>query len=470
MQNQSSTNENLKRGIALVFIANAINLCISLVNGFVMPKYLSLEAYADIKTYHLYANYIGVLALGYSDGLYLLYGGRKISEVGTAGINTCRSNLILLQSFMTVLGILSGLATGNYILLITATSILPVNLVSAYKNIFQATGEFGAYSRILNYTSIMVFAGSMVLLFGFRTDVSLFYIGWNVFVTFITWILVERKMLRTYHLHPGWSPDFRNLIENIRSGIILMLGNFSSILMTSVDRWFVKGLLTVRDFAYYSFVVSVENLIAIFITPVVTTMYNYICVTPDMKAIRRIRRMCLVFALFLISAAFPARFILEFYLQKYLASRYVLFILFSTEVFYMMIKGIYVNIYKARKHQSTYLTQLIAVIIIGVILNAVFYYFTRSNEGIAFTTLLSVVIWYIICGISVPEIRPDWKEILLLLIAIPLYILAGFYLEAILGLVVYTASVLLLSLLLMRDSLLGVWNIAVGLVRKRLGR
>ena len=117
-----------------------------------------------------------------------------------------------------------------------------------------------------------------------------------------------------------------------------------------------------------------------------------------------------------------------------------------------------------------YGVSILVGIIIGVILNAVFYYFTRSNEGIAFATLLSVVIWYIICGISVPEIRPDWKEILLLLIAIPLYILAGFYLEAILGLVVYTASVLLLSLLLMRDSLLGVWNIAVGLVRKRLGR
>lgn len=368
MPNQTtSTNDNLKRGIVLVFIANAINLCISLANGFVMPKYLSLGAYADIKTYHLYANYIGVLAFGYSDGLYLLYGGKNISEVGAAGINTCRSNLILLQTIMTGVGVIVGFATANYILLVTAVSIVPVNLVSAYKNIFQATGEFGSYSRILNYSSIMVFVGSMILLFGFRTDRSLLYVGWMVAVTFITWLLVEQKIVFGYHHLPVWSPDFRNLIDNIRSGIILMLGNFSSILMTSVDRWFVKALLTVQDFAYYSFVVSVENLIAIFISPVVTTMYNYICVTQDMGAIRRIRKMCMVFALFLISAAFPAKFILEFYLQKYLASKYVLFILFSTEVFYMIIKGIYVNIYKAFKQQSTYLGQLTGVIIIGEI-------------------------------------------------------------------------------------------------------
>ena len=178
----------------------------------------------------------------------------------------------------------------------------------------------------------------------------------------------------------------------------------------------------------------------------------------------------MVFALFLISAAFPAKFILEFYLQKYLASKYVLFILFSTEVFYMIIKGIYVNIYKARKQQSTYLTQLIGVIIIGVILNTIFYYFTRSNEGIAFATLLSVIIWYLICSLSVPEIRPDWRELLLAAAAIPLFILAGFYLEAIAGFLVYGAGVLILSFLLMRDSLLGLWNMAFGMILKKLGK
>ena len=468
MPENESFNNNLKKGIALVFIANAINLSISLINGFVMPKYLSVESYANIKTYHLYANYIGVLALGYSDGLYLSYGGKKIADIGAKGFNICRSNLIVLQAIMTAVGIIAGVLTGNYILLVTATSILPVNLVSAYKNIFQATGDFKSYSRILNYSSVFVFIGSMILLFGFRTDNSLLYIGWNVIVTFVIWILVELKMVISYHQKIGWELDFKSLVENIKSGIVLMLGNFSSILMTSVDRWFVKGLLTVQDFAYYSFVVSVENLVAIFITPVVATMYNYICVTSDMKAIQRIKRMCLVFSLFLISSAFPAKLILEVYLQKYLESKHVLFILFSTEVFYMLIKGIYVNIYKARKHQTTYLKQLVGVIIIGVFLNAVFYYFTRCNEGIAFATLISVVIWYIICCVSVPEIKPDWKEKLLLVISIPLFILSGFYLEAIVGFVVYVAGVLILSTLLMRDSVKAVWDMVFGTIKRKL--
>ena len=43
-------SENLKKGIILVFMANLINLVISLLNGFILPKYLAVDTYADIKT------------------------------------------------------------------------------------------------------------------------------------------------------------------------------------------------------------------------------------------------------------------------------------------------------------------------------------------------------------------------------------------------------------------------------------
>ena len=470
MVKDNKYSDNLKKGLLLVFLANVINLCISLINGFVLPKYLSVESYADIKTYHLYANYIGVLALGYADGLYLYYGGKKMSEVMASDINICRSNLIILQIITTAIGLGFGYMSGNNIFLITAISFIPVNVVSAYKNIFQAIGEFKTYSRILNFNSILVFCGTIVLLLLVKSDNSYLYIGWAVTVTFVIWLLVERKIYREYQYKAKWQFDPMNLIENIKSGIVLMIGNFSSILMTTIDRWFVKALLTTVDFAYYAFVVSVENLIAIFITPFVTTMYNYICVTRDMDKIKQIKRMCLVFSLLLISSAFPVKFILEFYLQKYLASKYVLFILFSTEVFYMLIKGIYVNIYKARKQQTIYLRQLICVIIIGTILNAVFFYVTRCNEGIAFATLISVIIWYIICCISVPEIKPDWKEMMFVTISIMLFICSGIFLEAIVGFLLYFIGVLILAILFMNESLRAVGNLVLGMVRKRLGK
>lgn len=468
MEKENSIGNNLKKGIILVFIANLINLIISLVNGFVLPQYLSVESYADIKTYQLYAGYIGVLVLGYSDGLYLQYGGERISGIGERALSVCRSNLLVFQGLLSVIAIIAASSLHDMVLLITAVSVVPVNIAATYKSIFQATGEFKIYSKILNYTSILNFIGSMILLFVVRTDNALFYIGWMVVVTFVIWALLEYKIQTQYHLKLQFQIDFYSLSTNIKSGFVLMLGNFSSILMTSIDRWFVKALMTVQDFAYYSFVVSVEHLINIFITPIVTTMYNYICITSDFRKIKRIKNICLLAALFLVASAFPAKFILEVYLTKYLEAKNVLFILFSTEILYMVIKGIYVNVYKARKQQKKYFLQLVIIIVLGCVFNGIGYIAFKSNEAIAMATLLSVVCWYAICSMSIKELLPDWKELLLLVIAIPTFIICGIYLPAIIGCIIYVMVILIMSFVLMHQETVFLLEYARSIVKNKL--
>lgn len=463
-----NSSDNLKKGIVLVFAANLINLMISLVNGFILPKYLSVDTYAGIKTYQLYGNYIGVLVLGYSDGLYLKYGGKQINSIPNKEINVCRSNLIVFQGIMMLIFAVLGFISQDYILMIASLTLIPVNIAATFKSILQATGEFKAYSGIMNYTSILTFLGTMTLLFIFKIDNSYYYVSIMAVVSFIVWFLLEHKLKKIYDFKLGFAVSFKNLIENIKSGIVLMLGNFSSILMTSIDRWFVKFLLTTNDFAYYSFVVSTENLIAVFINPIVTTMYNYICVKTDYNAIRKIKRMCLIFALFLVSSAFAIKFILEIYLTKYIASQYVLFILFTTEILFMVIKGIYVNIYKARKQQNIYLKQLIIAIVLGCVLNAIFYFIFHSIEGIALATLISTIFWYIMCSFTVKEIKPDWKEVLVLTISILAFIFSGFCLPSILGFFIYIAVILALCLILMKKDFLAMIKIGTDMVKKKL--
>lgn len=460
--------KNLKKGIVLVFFANLVNLIISLISGFILPKYLSVETYADIKTYQLYTNYIGVLAFGYADGLYLKYGGLKISDLPNDEINICRTNLFIFQGLMTMIFVIVGWLINDKVLLITALTIIPVNITAAFKNILQAIGEFKVYSRIMNYSSILTFVATMILLFAIQTDRAVFYIQVMVTVNFLVWILLECKLKREYNFAIEIKASIQNLAENIRSGIVLMLGNFSNILMTSIDRWFVKFLLPTTCFAYYSFVVSTENLVSIFINPIVTTMYNYICVNADYKVIREIKRMCMIFALYLVSGAFLVKFILEVYLTKYLSSQYILFILFSTEILFIMIKGIYVNIYKAEKRQDVYLKQLIIVVFLGCVFNTLFYAVFRSNEGIAFATLLSIIFWYIICCFSVKGIMPDKREIVVLTAGITMFILTGFFLPTILGFITYIAIVFLLCMLFMRKDFFALMQMMMSMINQKI--
>lgn len=432
-----STNNSLKNGMLVILFANLLSLLIGLVNGFVLPKVLSVSSYADIKTYQLYVSFVGITALGYSDGLYLKYGGKKITSISNDDFNISKYNLLISQTIATIIVVIIALFINDFILIFAALSILPLNLASTYKNLFQATGEFSTYSKAINYTSILTFLGTLALLFVFRTDQSKNYLALYILVDYTTLIIIEIFFSKKYQFHNKAIASIQDYKENVKSGFVLMLGNFSNILMTGIDRWFIKLLLSVNSFAYYSFVVSTENLVNVFITPIVTTMYNYICQnTTNYSQIKRIKKMCIMFASVLISSGFLLKFILEHFLTKYLPAANLIFILFLTEVFYVVIKGIYVNLYKALKEQNIYLKQMVAILLFGTLANAIAYVITKSNEGIAFATLISALCWYIVCSLSVKEIAPDIREILLF-IPSAFYIIIGLFSPPILGFIFY---------------------------------
>ena len=69
--NLKKSESNLATGIVLIFIANVINLLFSIGTNLILPKFLSVESYAAIKTYQLYITYVGVLHFGFNDGMYL---------------------------------------------------------------------------------------------------------------------------------------------------------------------------------------------------------------------------------------------------------------------------------------------------------------------------------------------------------------------------------------------------------------
>ena len=58
---------SLKKGMLYVLIANVINLFFNLITNFVLPKELSVENYAMIKTFQLYVSYAGLFHIGFVD-------------------------------------------------------------------------------------------------------------------------------------------------------------------------------------------------------------------------------------------------------------------------------------------------------------------------------------------------------------------------------------------------------------------
>lgn len=433
----------LSKGIVQVIIANIINLIISIGNGFLLPKFLSVESYAALKTFLLYSSYIGILHLGYVDGVYIKYGGKTINEIPMEKFACEKKVLALFQLGITIPIILMASFLGDASLLFAAISVLPVNMVCFFKFVYQATGEFKEYRYITNLSAILIFVLNVIFLFIVKTDYSLCYIGMQVAVSFIVWIYYERKNRiiitgNRLSLKKMWS----RLNENIHLGIIIMLGNFMGIWITSIDRWFVKIFYSVAEFAYYSFAVTMLRLVNVVITAFSVTLYNFFCKKPKDEEIARVRKVVLIVGAGIIAVIFPLNFVIQVYLDKYISALPIIRILFMAQFILIGVNAIYLNLYKALNLQKKYLIRMITITIAAICLNGIIGYLWNDIIAYAVATFLTSFIWLILCQIDLPEYKMSKNEWIYLLLTVSAYFICNYF-NVWLGMLIYVGWVLI---------------------------
>lgn len=444
---------SLKKGIFYVFLANSINLMISLITGFVLPKFLSIETYSDIKLFQLYITYIGILHFGFVDGMYLQYGGKDYQVLDASEMKNEFKTFKVFQFVIMLFAIVISVFLKNKILLFCSLVILPVNVGAYLRNLYSSLGQFKKYSNLTNINTLSIFAINLFLLFIIKTDSSTIYIVGYVIAYFIYWAILEfesRKFLGKIKS----KVEKKYLKRDIQAGFLLMIGNFCNVIFTSIDRLFVNNLMGAIQFAFYSFAVSIENLMGVFITPISVTMYNYFCKYKSKKNILKIKKVIIIFAVFVICCLFPAKFIIELWLPKYYNSISVLCILFGAQLFSIIIRCIHVNQYKAFGKQNKYFIIMMLIVGLSIVLNAIFYFINHSMESIAFATLITNIVWFIIGEISFKDYRYKKFEYFYIVFELILFLVCGMCFNSIVGGIVYLIISLLVSWIIMKDSML----------------
>lgn len=234
-----------------------------------------------------------------------------------------------------------------------------------------------------------------------------------------------------------------------------------------MDRWFVKALMNRIAFAQYSFAVSVENFLNLAITPVTTTLYNYFCRVEDEKEHKRVFNYVVVFATIIPVTAFPVKFILEIFLIEYIDAAAVVFLLFSAQMFYTVIRSVYVNLYKVQRKQKIYFTKLIAVLVMGFILNCACYTIAHMKEAFALGTLLSAIVWFFLSKRDFEYLKCSIKTEIYLFVQLISFLIIGFTLPAIAGCVVYVIVTMLSLWALMNETLCDLLKRGVDMVNIR---
>lgn len=448
----------MKRGLIQILLANIIYLIINIFRSFLLPKLLSIDTYAVLKTYTFYIGYAGFLSLGYADGMYLKYGGEDINNINFFDFSSNYKSYILLEIFISFICLVISLVIKDFVFMAFAVGSFCINLIGYYKNFYQAVGEFQLYGKALNYQTILLFAVNMLLLFLLKTDDSKIYIATQVGTAAVVMLYLTFRLERKTAFLKKGKVSLNQIKENVLSGFTLMLGNFSSSIFTGLDRWFVKILMTSTDFAFYSFAVSLENIVNVFITPITISLFNIFCKNTASTYIYKIKKLSLLWGFFLIAASFPVKWIVSNFLPNYEGATAIIVPLFAAQAFYVVIKGIYVNLYKVKRQQKKYFILMLVMIVIATVLNALLYVLYPVPETFAIATFLTAVLWYVYCEVENKEIRFGVKEYIFILLLVIAYFICCRMDNCIIALLLYVFIYVMASLLLMTDSVKYLWH------------
>lgn len=444
---------NLKKGTLYILGANLFNLLVSLFTGFIVPKFLSINTYADVKLFQLYITYIGFVSFGFADGINLMHGGQTLQELDKRELISEYKTFKNFQIVIMLIALFISICLKNKILFFCSLMILPVNIGGYFRNLYSAIGQFKKYSKLTNINTLMLFIINVVLLFIIKTDNANTYIIMYILAYFLYWIIIELDNKRILGLDKG-EVNKKYIKQYVQSGFSLMIGNFCNIIFTSIDRFFVKYFLGTIQFAFYSFSVSIENILGTFITPISTTMYNYFCKQKDQSKILEIKKIILLFASGIVILIFPAKFITNMWLIKYNDAIDILFLLVAAQYISIIVRCVHINIYKSEKRQKEYFKRMILVVVISILLNGMFYFMYPSMESIAFATLITNIIWFAVGEIDLQAYHFQFKEYLYMFINLCILIFCGSLSNAILGMLLYILLISILAYFLLKNSFL----------------
>lgn len=450
---------SLKSSILRIFSANFLTMISGIIIGFVVPAVLSVDSYAYLKTYTFYLSYIGLLHLGFIDGMYIKYGGKELEFLDKREFKLEHRVFVIMQSIITIFFIMLALYKNDIIIFLFALSIVPINTVSFYKLFYQSIGEFKKYANISYVYTLIYLMTNVLLAIVFRSKNYIGYCITSILSNGIVFLYLEYKFVIEFtKIKVKYD---RKVWNNIKIGFFILLGNLSVVMFYAIDRWFIKLFYTVNDFAYYSFAISMLNIINVLVGAISVTFYNYLAKDENEEKVKKLKRYFIILGAFASLGYFALAGIVNIILKKYMLSLNIIAISFAAYPYMIVINALYVNLYKARKNEKKYLKVVLLMVIISTVYNTIAMLLSKNSVAIAIATTLSFITWYIYSSRDFKYLKSTRKESIYLFINLIGFLLASNFLNWFLGGVTYFIIFLISTWFIFKEDVIQEVNLII---------
>lgn len=399
-------NEAISKGlknIRYTFIAQMIVMGAGVLKTLLIPSFLSVEAYGYWQIYLFYISYIGFFYLGFNDGVLLRYGKYDYEKLPFSVMRTSMYfYLVMLLIFSVVFSLYTSTIQDidkRIIMSIIAASIVMYGINGVLVYIFLITNQIKLYSFFTSIDQVVVlFSAIYMLMIGnpnYKILIVVSFISKLVLVLVMMYLCKELFWGKLESIANG----FREFTKNIECGLVLMLAQIMSMLLTGLGRVLVEYLGNIEEYAYYAFAMSVINIVMVCVTAFATVMYPMMSRVNSDDLPGYFNVFCsyvTIFNAMAVISYFPAEFFVKILFPQYspmLDYLFVLFILLTWQAKINIVTNAYFRV--LRKERQMFGINACGVLIF-ILIGFPAMFITHSIKAVAICTFFTILLIEII--------------------------------------------------------------------------
>ncbi len=386
------------KNFSFVFGAQTLILIISVARALILPKYLSVEEFGYWEVYWFYSTYVGLFCLGYVDGIYLKYGEYDYDKLPVKLIRSGNRLFVGILLFFTLLTSLLAVflvedKNIRFGLIYASLNIVVLGTCSVFIYVYQITNLFKKYSLYSVLDKLILISVIFILLFVNKWNYKLL-IGIDFFAkAFILLLMIRKTPDMLIGEVENIKTSFEYVISNVRVGIKLMIANIMSMLLIGAGKIIVQLLGDIKEFAIYSFGISITGLVLTMVVSVSLVLYPAVKRVQDdrySELFELINSFNRLFGLSALLLYFPVYVFIELFYPNYhsvLVYLNMLFILIFLQCKISMLNNTF---YKVLREERNLLYANMSCVLIFIIIALLFYSFCQSMWVIAACTCLAL--------------------------------------------------------------------------------
>ncbi|WP_209548468.1 MULTISPECIES: oligosaccharide flippase family protein [unclassified Exiguobacterium] len=256
--------------ILYLIFSQAIGVVLGILKSIVLPMILSVSEFGYWQIYLLYVGYLGVLSLGFNDGLLLKYGKYDQKKLKNKNLGSIILLFLSLQIliFITLVSFIYFLDDGakKNLFFLISFNIPLVGLNGVFLALFQSTNQIKKYSYFSIIDKILMIITILgMLTLDYTNVLSIIII--DIITRFISVILMfwEFKIFFYKPFKVFSRNNFLELFDNVKAGFYVLMSNLIAMLLIGYSLFLIERSMKLTSYSVYSLGISTTNILLLFI-------------------------------------------------------------------------------------------------------------------------------------------------------------------------------------------------------------